>query len=361
MKYIKNYDSIADYKATITNAASKTNFGISMVEGKSIIVPNCSATFGDVVYYVKSEGLFRYSSPGAYSGGLYRLSNLVPIGVIAIPSRFTLDGVCRIVSLPNMSMTTPDTGSSSTGSDTNIQWGYTSKDISGLTNYTTVKKVNPLTGESTGTTDWVRIPSDRVDFTGYTDPISGDKYANKNYSGDTTVTSGAEDRFGPSPFTKDGYKNPLYYDTSVVNALSDFSGKENTQLILNEVTVTDWKTSSTLSYTNVAGNYPASECCWRFNTPGTAQGDWYLPACGELAFLLARYNAINNGLSAVTGKKVNTSAAVLPWNNYFWSSSECNSYSARIVDIGSYSYVDVSNKSGGFKVRAFTALNPLAL
>ena len=359
MKYINYYDKVADYRATLTNTASKTNPGISVVEGTSIIIPTSKATFGDIVYYEKSTSTFRYSSPGAYTEGLYRITDLEPIGVIAIPSKFTLDGICRIVSLLNMSMITPDTGSSYTG--ISIPWGHVDEDISSLTNYTTVKKVNPLTGEATGTSNWVRIPSDRADFTGYTDPISGDKYANKNYSGDTTVTSGAEDTFGPSPLTKDGYKNPLYYDTSVVNALSDLSGKENTQLILNEVTVTDWKTSSTLSYTNVAGDYPAFECCWRFNTPGTAQGDWYLPASGELAFLLARYNAIDNGLSAVTGKKVNTSAARLIWNNYFWSSSESNNYFAGYVQVGSDSSVYYNNKAKRYIVRAFTAINPISL
>ena len=66
-------------------------------------------------------------------------------------------------------------------------------------------------------------------------------------------------------------------------AITDMNGKANTEIVLNYATAqTDWKTASAITFTNASGYYPAFECAWRYHTSGTSQGDWYVPAVGQL-------------------------------------------------------------------------------
>lgn len=45
---------------------------------------------------------------------------------------------------------------------------------------------------------------------------------------------------------------------------------------------------------NDVGYYPAACCCWRYHTLGTNQGDWYLPALGELGYCFVTLKKIQN-------------------------------------------------------------------
>ena len=82
------------------------------------------------------------------------------------------------------------------------------------------------------------------------------------------------------------------------SAITDMNGKANTEAVLQYATAqTDWKTASAITFTNAAGYYPLFECAWRYHTSGTLQGDWFVPACGQLNYLksnteeLAKLNA----------------------------------------------------------------------
>ena len=90
---------------------------------------------------------------------------------------------------------------------------------------------------------------------------------------------------------------------NVQGAITDMNGKANTEAVLQYATAqTNWRTDSAITFTNAAGYYPVFECAWRYHTSGTVQGDWYVPACGQLYFLqsnteeLAKLNA---GFTAV--------------------------------------------------------------
>lgn len=81
-------------------------------------------------------------------------------------------------------------------------------------------------------------------------------------------------------------------------AITDMNGKANTEAVLKYATAqTDWKTASAITWTHAAGEYPVFECAWRYHTSGTVQGDWFVPACGQLYYLqsnseeLAKLNA----------------------------------------------------------------------
>lgn len=368
MKYLNKFDSWTAYRE---DGSDKSAAGVTLVENEIIINPVSEAWFGDIVYFDKRDGKYKYSTKGAYQEGYRHIAQLVPIGVVAVPGKYTPDGVLRIVSLVNMSVKTPNSGTIADGSsnvetnkaDMSMYWGGNGIDL-GLKNYTTVNKVNPLTGEGTGTTDWMRIPGNIPSLSGYVDPVSGHKYYYKNYVNDPTVTDG-EDRFGPSPFLADRSKNPAYFDSE--RATGDLNGAANSKVILEAVTEENWKTKSTLTNGYAAGNYPAAESCWRYMTDGTQQGQWYLPACGELAFLWAERDAINNSIIAIQSTGL-ARAYRLPtggttYGEWCWSSSECTSTLARHVYlvIGYVHHGGKSLTSANGRVRSFSALNPLKL
>ena len=118
-------------------------------------------------------------------------------------------------------------------------------------------------------------------------------------------------------------------------AITDMNGKANTEIVLNYATAqTDWKTASAITWTNAAGEYPVFECAWRYHTSGTVQGDWFVPACGqlnylasnseELAKLNAGFTAIGAGLFEFQRKYKGTSterASIYAW---CWDKSEWN-------------------------------------
>lgn len=124
--------------------------------------------------------------------------------------------------------------------------------------------------------------------------------------------------FIPSPYLEDGSRYKGYYIIrySESNCLSDFDGFGNTKVLCDLATAqSDWKTASTITNDYAGGYSPAACCCWRYHTTGTNQGDWYLPAIGELGYLIVRLKTINTSISNIGGVTVDTSLNV-------WSSSE---------------------------------------
>ena len=71
-----------------------------------------------------------------------------------------------------------------------------------------------------------------------------------------------------------------------VSMLSDMDGKANTTVINDD-------------------EHPAAQYCATYSTNGTSAGDWYLPAMGELAFIMARFDTINEDISNVSGTPFN--------------------------------------------------------
>ena len=112
-------------------------------------------------------------------------------------------------------------------------------------------------------------------------------------------------------------------------AITDMNGKDNTEIVLNYATAqTDWRTASAITFTNASGYYPLFECAWRYHTSGTVQGDWFVPACGqlyylqsnseELAKLNAGFTAIGAGLFELQGKIRATSSEKNDGYAWYW-------------------------------------------
>lgn len=311
--YLKMHVSQASYETWL----GSTNF----------ITPNVSAITGSssVLYNPK------VNTPSGYNVMDYLFSdgsisptldpNKTPVAICVIPTSHMADGKARFMSLKEM--TTASTQGSVT--HTHIYWqnNSTHVDIQGLTNYDKVATINS-DGSFKDLQDYAYLPVDsKEDFTTV---YNGDNYY--SYSSDT-------DR-APSPFLSDGItKNDVYFTEG--QALCDIDGNANTTTILNAD----------------ANKYLAAKACRNF-APGTHDGEWYLPAMGELGYVMRQWHAIETAISAATTS--NPSCGVqLEDYDYFWSSTEySSSLACCLVQRDGYFYNN--DKYEMHSVRAFVAI-----
>ena len=316
-----------------------------ILNGEEITVPQLptkpveEATYADLVLWDGTKKIV--VSGDDYSTDTFPTSAYTPIGVVVIPASHNVhgDGIPTMMSLVNMNCDTPETG---TISNTGMYWGVRGTDISSLPNLDEV----PYVGSGTtigntilGTSTYTYLPSDT--FSAVDNPYDeGTGY----YSGSTSY------RQSPSPYVTGGGRNPLYYQTtspsSTANCLADFDGMGNTDKILTQRGDKDYSTWKPGSSTQA--DYPAASCCDMFHTPGTSQGDWYLPSMGELGYVMARFNAINNSINKLPS---DVNKLVVASDN-FWSSSELSPNNARLLRTN-YGVVDIDAKNLRYYVRAF--------
>lgn len=262
LKYFKTETERSDYKSSSNFILPNVNY---VVESDSIdfnpYVPPPPAA-GDIVYY-KDGGLktVKYTNWKSELG--------TPVGVITIPAGFAPDGKARMVALSGQ---------------TAVAWGGYSIDISGMTNYNRVPTTDNSGSTNTGSDYYGYLPSDK--FTGATSYV------------DSLAKYSRTSNLIPSPYAGDA-PNPEYYKTisGYNNALSDFSGKANTELLVGLET-----------------DYLAANACWTYSD-GISNTKWYLPAMGELGYMMPRFNEINAGLAKVNAVQLGSSYA-------YWSSSE---------------------------------------
>lgn len=81
---------------------------------------------------------------------------------------------------------------------------------------------------------------------------------------------------------------------------------------------------------------------------GVSSTQWYLPAMGELGFLMPRFNAINATITAMGGVAV-------VGNDRFCSSSECSASTIWFLNTGN-GYIASGNKDYNRCVRPFGVL-----
>ena len=313
----------------------------------------------DIVLYDKNAARLIVVKNGNWTVEKYPSEGYSPVGVVVVPASHDVygDGSCGVMSLVNMNLDTPDTGSTATN---NIRWGYNNLDVDTLPNLNRAPYVGmcDAPGDETSTVigeynSSVYLPSDQ--FESRSNPCPHDLNAYYYYNNPSYYAA-------PSPYLTNGSRNPAYYQTtspsSEANALSDFNGKQNTQILCDLATTqTDWKTADTIDNEYTEGYYPAACCCWRFHTEGTEQGDWYLPACGELGYVIARFKSINDTISLLSnayGSSVGSSVS----SGSYWSSSEYSSNLARDVFFYSGSvYTNGASKNINNYCRAFCRIS----
>ena len=110
----------------------------------------------------------------------------------------------------------------------------------------------------------------------------------------------------------------------------DVSGVQNSSSV--STSTTDWqgfKNTKAMYEADKSGvNYPAIKKVLTYSTEGTEQGQWYLPAAGELQAISTNKDTLNTTLSKIGGTRMS--------GNY-WSSSEQNSGSSYYIGIGNNS------------------------
>ena len=210
------------------------------------------------------------------------------IGVCVIPPNTLPDGDARFMSIRTMSNNYPDTGYDG---GTSIPHGGDNVD-------TSLQNFSGIIHRNYSDTDWEIYTNGSV------------------YISTDTYTSPAS--YGPAP---NPYTDFQTYSTTNIgtdtNALSDFDGKHNTDVLISMCTgPNDWKTASYIPYEYGEGCYLAAECCWRFNPGYTNQGDWYIPSIGELCFVAPNALKITNAFSILN---INNKT---PFTNSMLSSTE---------------------------------------
>lgn len=220
------------------------------------------------------------------------------------------DGSCGVMSLKEMNYNSPDSGSTSYQ---HMCYGGYLMDIS-LPNLDQVPTGNTSNGIPTGQKGYGILPSDK--FSGTQCAHDTDAYYDDSSS--TPI---------PSPYLTDGSRNPGYYQTSSPssssNALADFDGIGNSQVLWDLATSqSDWKTASSITHDSSSGYYPVACCCWRYHTEGTSQGDWYLPAMGELGYIMPPFNKINDAIEKMRTAYGSSVGVELGTGYGYWSSTE---------------------------------------
>ena len=302
----------------------------SVVEDESVryLIKGANFVAGDIVLWNGVQKVV--VAQENYSTTTFPEDKFTPIGVVVIPESHMYDGRARMMSTRWMSCDDPENGSIRRH---HMVWGTTT-DLADLTNFMQVPVIARYDDENQGgvtaltepqaiyTADtYAYLSSDNPSWTGETNPEDlGTKWCQSaSYWADSghTVFS-AYNYYAPSPYAKDGRPNPLYRATSysgggINNALSYFDGRQQTDVILEargEKDYGSWKPS-----TGTPEDYPAVSCCDMYHTVGTNQGDWYLPSCAELGYVVARLNRINTAMTKVNGMQE------LP-SYWAWSSSE---------------------------------------
>lgn len=341
MEHIKLFKTEQE-RVTFLNSTDYVEPHVDLVEDTGVVTYNIQKlkiNLGDYYY-----------SDGTCSSELD--TSKTPIGICVIPPNFVPDGKARVMSLKNMSVKTPEQGSTVNEDDTNntnIYWGQNGVD-------TKLPNLDQVAYGGTGTTalstvvglkDYAFLPSDRTDWS-----------SNLSYSGDTSTHYYYSDSDGHaiSPYLTTG--GTLEFNTEYIkidspsssaNCLSDLNGVSNTDILCSLHTgQADWETASTITNNSSQGYSPAAVCCRRYAPSENTKGKWYLPTMGELGFIMPRFKLINEKLSAL-GSSV---AVQLSSIGSYWSSSEYSSINAR--DLGTnHGYVGNLNKNDSSVVRAF--------
>ena len=264
-------------------------------------------------------------------------------GVVVVPASHTTDDTVRIISLVPMSCNTPDAGGSE---GEGICWGGYGVDLTGLTNYDLVPTTSNNDSTTIGTNSWSSLPSNST---------------NGKFTGATCVTD-TETKYNnpsepmcPSPYLRDNTQNPAYIgNTNGKIATSDFDGHRNTDIICASATAqSDWQTASAITNSDLSGYYTAACCCRRYGTSGLPSGNWYLPACGELGYIIPRFKQIQDSLQGIIDS--GQVAVLLRTDECYWSSTESSNIAACYV----FTYdgsVEYDDKAYAYYVRAFASV-----
>ena len=312
MKHLKYFEQASAYEA-YKNGSDYVLPNVSyVVETKEVwYEPKVLelAVAGDIAYW---DG----SKVKTVSQDKWDASLGTPVGVVVVPTGFAPDGKARMLSLNWAS-----SSSTSSTSASPMKWSNVTVDTS-LTNHLKVSSTR-----QTGFTDTGYVPA--LD-SGY---LPSDQFTDYNSSVDPLANYRSNADKIPSPYLGDK-PNPDYYGpiSDCDNTLSDFDGKGNTDVLVG-----------------LGSDYIAANAARNYKAAGAEEIEWYLPAAGELGYILPRHNKIQEALTKLAVSKLD--------NTYFyWSSTEYSKYDAWYVStkLGS---VNSSSKKYDRYVRPFAIID----
>lgn len=274
-----------------------------------------------------------------YGTDSFPSTRYIPIGVVVIPASHMDDGKARMISTRWMNKQKPNSGSDLPQF---MQWGENGE-VSGLSKFSQLPTIQSAENQVIEDTDEEAfLPSNSSVFSEFSNPEdSGTKWSRKKWY-----------EIAPSPYASDGTPNPLYRTTeynggTINNPLSDFDGRGNTDKILEargERDYFSWK-----PMLDKPTDYSAASVCDMYYTIGTKQGDWYLPSAGELGYVVARLEDIDNAF-----RKIGTTRRLK--FEFVWSSTVYNNKKAFLV-VFETGQIVWSPKNLGAEVIAFSIID----
>lgn len=261
MKYLRYFKTTNAYDSAtldLPNVSYIEDRGVHYNPKPSIV------SVGDVVYW--KDGSIK-----TIPFNKYDISIGSAIGVVVIPPDIAPDGKCRIISLK-----WANTDGTMSDSPITMTWGQ-----HGST--TPLESLNrvPVNNSSSGT----------INSSGY---FPSDTFKGIQSDSDPSAyyIDNVQDSLIPSPYLGESI-NPEYISSYIGvhnyrNALSDFNGLSNTQILKD---LSWW--------------YAVAIASWNYNDGTESNIQWYLPSAGELGFLMARLSLINNTLNLIYGAPIN--------------------------------------------------------
>ena len=90
--------------------------------------------------------------------------------------------------------------------------------------------------------------------------------------------------------------------------------------------------------------------CWRFSTPGTSEGDWYLPSYYDIMKYKQNYAAINNVLTTI--KNIVGTSYLNTVKDGQWVAGECSNTTAYLLNNSSNFTDYIKGRTNSYGVRA---------
>lgn len=284
--------------------------------GDPMAIKSSKAKFGDIACYNKSINKVVIIPYNTFIGDFDK-DNYIPIGLVVIPGDHNVynNNKCGVMSLKYMSYSNPNVGATSLS----VMYFGNSSYIDNLRNYDGM----PIVGYDGNIENSVQLYMANG-------CLPSNNYARvpNPYDEDTEYADLTGTYYIASPYNNDDTRNILYYQTTSpskdTNALNDFNGKENNKCIIEFATTqSDWKTASSITNSYQDGYYPVSCCCWRYFTDGTKQGDWYLPSCGEVGYLIPKFKTIKKRLNKIVSMyDKNHAITNISGTSSYWSSTK---------------------------------------
>jgi hypothetical protein len=258
-------------------------------------VPREEAQAGDIL--VHHDGELKIINIKSYIPGM----SGEPIAVVYASADVMPDNIPRAISLCNMSIISPETGSLEIEpTDGNIiPWG---KYLDILESFEGLPQLN----------EGYMIKDEKA-YHGYVSSSSIFPTTNNSQTGERRIRDLTSGKF----FDFEGNSiNDILSDSGYVipnpnslpefyflGATSDIDGKKNTQEVVNHIGLDCVLDENFLKKVIeldlkefLLSSYPAFTTCFLFNPSITEKGDWYLPSIGELGVFLSNLGEVNNSL-----------------------------------------------------------------